>query len=192
MARPSTIPYNEIIAKYQTGQYSITKLSKEYNVSKSTLSEYIKRNNIGVSEQAEQAINHLNKGFSELSKIVSEQDSEHSNEVEIINPTLVVGEILDVVKKNNPQFLAKIQFISNSVLNKCKELLENETLESKDIKNITGALKDINDTLQVIPKPPAIAQQFNFTKQDNTNKNVEIVEKIEFEFMDNDNESESI
>ena len=96
------------------------------------------------------------------------------------------------MKKNNPQFLAKIQFISNSVLNKCKELLENETLESKDIKNITGALKDINDTLQVIPKPPAIAQQFNFTKQDNTNKNVEIVEKIEFEFMDNDNESESI
>ena len=30
--------------------------------------------NIGVSEQAEQAINHLNKGLSELIKIVSEQD----------------------------------------------------------------------------------------------------------------------
>lgn len=182
MARPITIPYNQIIAKYQTGQYSITKLSKEYNVSKSTLSEYIKRNNIGVSEQAEQAINHLNKGFSELSKIVSEQDSEHSKNVEIINPTLVVGEVLDVVKKNNPKLLNALQTISVKVLKECDIFLNNGVESTKDLKNITSALKDINDTFQVIPKPPAIAQQFNFNKQQDNNKNIDF--NVQLEIID--------
>ena len=45
MARKVSIPYKEIMAKYQTGQYSINQLAKEYNVSKGGLSKYIKNNN---------------------------------------------------------------------------------------------------------------------------------------------------
>ena len=48
MARPRSVPYDEIMAKYQTGQYSISQLAKEYNVGKSRLSEYINKNNVRI------------------------------------------------------------------------------------------------------------------------------------------------
>ena len=73
MSRKISIPYKEIIPKYQTGYYSISKLAKEYNISKSTLSKYIKENNVRINERATQAVNALNKGFSTLEKIINER-----------------------------------------------------------------------------------------------------------------------
>ena len=73
MSRKISIPYKEIIPKYQTGYYSISKLAKEYNISKSTLSRYIKENNIRINEQAQHATNALNSGFSALEKIINER-----------------------------------------------------------------------------------------------------------------------
>ncbi len=111
MARPRSVPYDEIMAKYQTGQYSISKLAKEYNVGKSRLSEYINKNNVRVSEQAIHTINTLNSGFSALQKMVSEQVSERPKETqntELIeyqsNNTLIVNEVIEIVKKKNPLF----------------------------------------------------------------------------------------
>lgn len=195
MARPRSVPYDEIMAKYQTGQYSISKLAKEYNVGKSRLSEYINKNNVRVSEQAIHTINTLNSGFSALGKMVSEQVPERPKETqntELIeyqsNNTLIVNEVIEIVKKKNPQFANMFQNVSAKVLKISNELLNNGITDTKDLKNITGAMKDINDTLQVIPKPPAFAQQININKENNNiNNDKEFVKTIEVEVVSNEN-----
>lgn len=193
MARPISIPYDEIMAKYQTGQYSISQLAKEYNVGKSRLSEYINKNNVRVSEQAIHTINTLNSGFSTLEKMVSEQVSERPKETqntELIeyqgNNTLIVNEVIEIVKKRNPAFASIFQNLSGKILKISNELLDNGITDTKDLKNITSAMKDINDTLQVIPKPPAFAQQININKEANNN-NKEFVKTIEVEIVSNEN-----
>ena len=94
MSRKISIPYKEIIPKYQTGYYSISKLAKEYNISKSTLCKYIKENNVRINERATQAVNALNKGFSTLEKIINERPKETQN-TELIeyqgNNTLILN-----------------------------------------------------------------------------------------------------
>lgn len=183
MARLRSIPYNEIIPKYQTGQYSITQLSKEYNISKSTLSEYIKRENVRINEQAKEAINALDSGLKGLNKIINEQINEQSEQPLISqNNTLIVDEVISIVKDRNPQFAHMFQNLSARVLKMSDELLRNGVTNTKDLKNITSAMKDINDTLQVIPKPPAFAQQININKQ-STDKNKEVVKTIEVEII---------
>lgn len=195
MARPRSVPYDEIMAKYQTGQYSISKLAKEYNVGKSRLSEYINKNNVRVSEQAIHTINTLNSGFSALQKMVSEQVPERPKETqdtELIeyqsNNTLIVNEVIEIVKKKNPQFANIFQNLSGKILKISNDLLESGITNTKDLKNITSAMKDINDTLQVIPKPPAFAQQININKENNNiNNNKEFVKHIEVEIVSNEN-----
>lgn len=195
MARPRSVPYDEIMAKYQTGQYSISKLAKEYNVGKSRLSEYINKNNVRVSEQAIHTINTLNSGFSALQKMVSEQIPERPKETqdtELIeyqsNNTLIVNEVIEIVKKKNPQFANIFQNLSGKILKISNDLLESGITNTKDLKNITSAMKDINDTLQVIPKPPAFAQQININKENNNiNNNKEFVKHIEVEIVSNEN-----
>lgn len=193
MARPRSVPYDEIMAKYQTGQYSISQLAKEYNVGKSRLSEYINKNNVRVSEQAIHTINTLNSGFSALEKMVSEQVSERPKETqntELIeyqsNNTLIVNEVIEIVKKKNPQFANIFQNLSGKILKISNDLLDSGITDTKDLKNITSAMKDINDTLQVIPKPPAFAQQININKEVNNN-NKEFVKTIEVEIVSNEN-----
>ena len=195
MARPISVPYDEIMAKYQTGQYSISKLAKEYNVGKSRLSEYINKNNVRVSEQAIHTINTLNSGFSALQKMVSEQVTERPKETqntELIeyqsNNTLIVNEVIEIVKKKNPQFAKIFQNLSGKILKISNDLLDSGITNTKDLKNITSAMKDINDTLQVIPKPPAFAQQININKENNNiNNNKEFVKHIEVEIISNEN-----
>ena len=193
MARPISVPYDEIMAKYQTGQYSISKLAKEYNVGKSRLSEYINKNNVRVSEQAIHTINTLNSGFSALQKMVSEQVTERPKETqntELIeyqsNNTLIVNEVIEIVKKKNPQFANIFQNLSGKILKISNDLLDSGITDTKDLKNITSAMKDINDTLQVIPKPPAFAQQININKEAN-NTSKEFVKTIEVEIVSNEN-----
>ena len=193
MARPISVPYDEIMAKYQTGQYSISKLAKEYNVGKSRLSEYINKNNVRVSEQAIHTINTLNSGFSALQKMVSEQVPERPKETqntELIeyqsNNTLIVNEVIEIVKKKNPQFANIFQNLSGKILKISNDLLDSGITDTKDLKNITSAMKDINDTLQVIPKPPAFAQQININKEAN-NTSKEFVKTIEVEIISNEN-----
>ena len=194
MSRKISIPYKEIIPKYQTGYYTISKLAKDYNISKSTLSKYIKENNIRINEQAQHATNALNKGFSTLEKIINErglQINEHLQntqnkgliDTQNIN-TLIVNEVVNIVKQKNPYFAYIFQDLSNKVLHICNDLLDSGITDTKDLKNITSAMKDINDTLQVIPKPPALAQQININKENNNiNNNKEFVKHIEVEIV---------
>ena len=202
MSRKISIPYKEIIPKYQTGYYSISKLAKEYNISKSTLSRYIKENNIRINEQAQHATNALNKGFSTLEKIINERglqinehlqntqnkgfiDTQNNDLIECKNiNTLIVNEVIEIVKQKNPYFAYIFQDLSNKILHICNDLLDNGITNTKDLKNITSAIKDINDTLQVIPKPPALAQQININKDNNNiNNNKEFVKHIEVEII---------
>ena len=192
MSRKISIPYKEIIPKYQTGQYSISKLAKEYNISKSTLSKYIKENNIRINEQAQYATNALNNGFLALEKIINERDlkinerPKETQDTELIeyqsNNTLIVNEVIEIVKKKNPAFANIFQNLSGKILKISNDLLESGITDTKDLKNITSAMKDINDTLQVIPKPPALAQQININKEVNNN-NKEFVKTIEVEIV---------
>ena len=192
MARPTSVPYKDIIPKYQTGYYTISKLAKEYNISKSTLSRYIKENNIRINEQAQHAANALNSGFSTLEKIINERDLQINEQLQntqnkgLIDTqninTLIVDEVIKIVKDKNPAFANVFQNVSAKVLKISEELLNNGITDTKDLKNITGAMKDINDTLQVIPKPPAFAQQININKEANNN-NKEFVKTIEVEIV---------
>ena len=76
------------------------------------------------------------------------------------------------------------QDLSNKVLKISNDLLDNGITNTKDLKNITSAMKDINDTLQVIPKPPAFAQQININKENNNiNNNKGFVKHIKVEFI---------
>ena len=202
MSRKTSIPYKEIIPKYQTGYYSISKLAKDYNISKSTLSKYIKENNIRINEQAQHATNALNSGFSTLEKIINERglqinehlqntqnkgfiDTQNNDLIECKNiNTLIVNEVIEIVKQKNPYFAYIFQDLSNKILHICNDLLDNGITNTKDLKNITSAIKDINDTLQVIPKPPALAQQININKDNNNiNNNKEFVKHIEVEII---------
>lgn len=194
MSRKISIPYKDIIPKYQTGQYSISQLAKEYNVAKGGLSKYIKENNVRINEQAQHATNALNSGFSALEKIINErglQINEHLQntqnkgliDTQNIN-TLIVSEVLNIVKQKNPYFVYIFQDLSNKILHICNDLLDNGITNTKDLKNITSAIKDINDTLQVIPKPPALAQQININKDNNNiNNNKEFIKHIEVEII---------
>lgn len=181
MARPSKIPYDKIIPKYQTGAYSITKLAKEFKVSKSTLSKYINDNNITVSEQAKDAIVSINSGFSSLRELVSEQINEHPIQ-NVSKGTLIVDEVLHIVRKRNPEFVDAFQTISAKILHISNSIIDNGIKDTKDLKNITSAIKDINDTLQVVPKPPAFAQQININKNNN-NKKSETIKDIKIEIV---------
>ena len=152
MSRKISIPYKEIIPKYQTGYYSISKLAKEYNISKSTLSKYIKENNVRINEHAQHATNALNSGFSTLEKIINERDlkiNEHLQntqnkgfidtqnndltECKNIN-TLIVNEVIEIVKKKNPQFENIFQNLSGKVLKISNDLLDNGITNTKDLK----------------------------------------------------------
>lgn len=198
MARPRSVPYDEIMAKYQTGYYSISQLAKEYNISKGGLCKYIKENNIRINERAQEATNALNKGFSTLEKIINERDlkinerPKETQNTELIeyqsNNTLIVNEVIEIVKKKNPQFANIFQNLSGKILKISNDLLDSGITDTKDLKNITSAMKDINDTLQVIPKPPALAQQININKENNNiNNNKEFVKTIEVEIISNEN-----
>lgn len=171
MSRKISIPYKDIIPKYQTGYYSISQLAKEYNISKSTLSKYIKENNVRINERAQEATNALNEGFSTLEKIINERDlkinerpKETQNkgvidtqnndltECKNIN-TLIVSEVIEIVKQKNPYFAYIFQDLSNKVLKISSDLLDSGITNTKDLKNITSAMKDINDIASYTKTP---------------------------------------
>lgn len=184
MSRPKRKIPQELIAKYQTGAYNVSELSRSYNIPRTTILDFIKQNNIRISDNAKNAINYLNSGFQEVQKIVSDRVSDSV----IVNPNLVVNSIIEDVKRNNPIVANKIQELSLNILQTCEVFLKSGVDETRDLKNITSAIKDINDTLQVIPKPPAIAQQFNFSNQEKERETKKIIEKFEIEFIENENQ----
>lgn len=175
--------YREMSLKYQTGEYGLNELAKIYGVDKGNLSKYFKKNNIKINEKAQNAINNFTRGFNNLNEILVREDNttdyntlnnaEHAN-IEVDknfnttpkyiseNSLALANEVIDIIKRKNPQFATAFQGLSAMMINKSKDILQGEKVTSADINNIAGAMQKMNDTLGVFPKMPTIAQQFNF------------------------------
>lgn len=145
------IDFEEILTRYQTGQYSITQLAKEYGISKSHLSVMIKKQKTQISEHTEQAISHLHTGFKELALAKSEQNGEQ-----------LVQTALDIIQEKNPIFAKSIQVLASKLLKKSVEMVD-MSKSANDLQSLASVMQKVNDTLQVIPKQPT--QQINIHNQ---------------------------
>ena len=186
MSRKKVIIPDELVAKYVTGNYSLNKLAKEYKIPRTTIIDYFNRQGYKVSDNAKEAVSALNNGYYKLNEIIT--DNKVSDNLEL--NTLVVNEVLEIVKSQNPAFAKAIQNVSFKLLKIANEIADTIT-DSKDVKNLTGAIKDINDTLQVIPKPPAFAQQININKESKKEQTAHPEPiKFTYEVVENDRNKE--
>lgn len=213
--KKSNIDYTPIIAKYKTGEYSVRELAKMFDIPRSTLIDYIKKNDIQISQEAKEAIKSLDNGLNILTKIsgrnnantvhptisqnagldsVLKQDTVRpkiSGQVDNFN-TLVTSEVIDIVKRRHPQFASSLTDLGSLIIQRGIQFLTQEDTQPKDLKDIANAMESVNKTLQVIPSTPAIAQQFNFNKEIEKEKGSFENEKIPIEIrivdkpLDND------
>lgn len=173
--------YDKAIAHYCVTDDSCRETAKIFNIPKSSFHDYINRYQITKNPDAISAIDNLNKGFSSIEKLQNRalQNSESNPDKSGINPSLVVSEVLEIVKTKHPAFARSMQGFASKLLMKGFEALE-KAKDPRDLNQLACMLEKINNTLQVIPKPPAIAQQFNFDKEDKT-RIKENIKKIKFE-----------
>ena len=173
--------YKEMCLKYQTGEFTLTELSKIYNIDKGNLSKYFKKHGIQINPQAQKAIKDFTSGFNSLNQVLTRENTtittDTNTDIMANNENLpknnttfgisenslaLANEVIDIVKRKNPQFATAFQGLSAMMINKSKEILQGDKVTSSDINNIAGAMSKMNDTLGVFPKMPTIAQQFNF------------------------------
>lgn len=171
--------------EYQTGQLSLNAISKKYSIPKSTLSRTFNKGNVKPSEKVINAINSLNSGFENMTNFIIESKEEQEKGIKhAVSPTLVCEEAIKIIKSRNPYFANVFQNLSAKILDIANDLLD-EGVNMQEVKDLTIAMKNVNDVLQVIPKPPAIAQQFNFDKnerlKDINQKDNDIKVNIKFE-----------
>lgn len=190
MAKPINKHMKTIALKYQTGLYGLNQLARIYKVDKATISRYFKANNITINQHAKEAISALNRGYMELKNLI-ETENKSTLEVNSTNKGLdinnanmeLVEEVIEVVKKNNPEFARGFQALSYLMIERASEILQGEKVTSGDISNISKAVQNMNDTLGVFPKMPSIAQQININNEKNKNKEESPKEiKIDIEF----------
>lgn len=179
-----------IALKYQTGLYGLNQLARIYKVDKATISRYFKANNITINQHAKEAISALNRGYMELKNLIETENkstlegNSNNKSIDVANANMeLVEEVIEVVKKNNPEFARGFQALSYLMIERASEILQGEKVTSGDISNISKAVQNMNDTLGVFPKMPSIAQQININNEKNKNKeNIQQDIKIDIEF----------
>ena len=191
--------YKEMCLKYQTGEFTLTELSKIYNIDKGNLSKYFKKHGIQVNPQAQKAIKDFTSGFNSLNQVLTRENTTITTDTnaDILannenlpknnttfgiseNSLALANEVIDIIKRKNPQFATAFQGLSAMMINKSKEILQGDKVTSSDINNIAGAMSKMNDTLGVFPKMPTIAQQFNFSEK---NPKTKELPKIDLEIQ---------
>ena len=190
MAKPINKHMKTIALKYQTGLYGLNQLARIYKVYKATISRYFKANNITINQHAKEAISALNRGYMELKNLIETENKSTLDEnstskgLDVANANMeLVEEVIEVVKKNNPEFARGFQALSYLMIERASEILQGEKVTSGDISNISKAVQNMNDTLGVFPKMPSIAQQININNEKNKNKEESPKEiKIDIEF----------
>lgn len=190
MAKPINKHMKTIALKYQTGLYGLNQLARIYKVDKATISRYFKANGITINQHAKEAISALNRGYMELKNLIETEnkstlEGNSTNKVlDVANANMeLVEEVIEVVKKNNPEFARGFQALSYLMIERASEILQGEKVTSGDISNISKAVQNMNDTLGVFPKMPSIAQQININNEKNKNKeNIQQDIKIDIEF----------
>lgn len=186
VGRPTQYNYEVLLSKYSTGQYSIRELAREYNIPRSTLHQYINEKGAKKNTDAVRAVKKLTDGMNALERL---KDPKNGNgeivvqnadgSIRVVDNTLVLNEVIEIIKAKNPVFAKTLQSFSSKLLMKAFELLD-KTDKPSDLNHLAGVLEKVNNTLQVIPKPPAIAQQFNIGKESEASVKREI-KKIVFE-----------
>lgn len=177
--------YDRVLARYQTGNYSIRELSKEFNIPRSTLAQFIKEKSVHKNTDAIKAVKSLTEGANALERLKEgagealKKNTDGSSPVKIVDNSLVVAEVIDIIKTKNPVFAKTLQSFSSKLLMRAFEMLEVADKPS-DLNQLAGVIEKLNNTLQIIPKPPAIAQQFNFNKDEKEKQKTDI-KKIVFE-----------
>lgn len=177
--------YDRVLAMYQTGNYSIRELSKEFNIPRSTLAQYISEKSVHKNTDAIKAVKSLTEGANALERLregageALKKNTDGSSPVKIVDNSLVVAEVIDIIKTKNPVFAKTLQSFSSKLLMRAFEMLEVADKPS-DLNQLAGVIEKLNNTLQIIPKPPAIAQQFNFNKDEKEKQKTDI-KKIVFE-----------
>lgn len=179
MAKPKNKNLENAIIDMQTGQYSLCQIAKKWKIDKATLSREFSKNKTTINQHAKNAIEHTSKGIAELGELLNEPEIKQQLINNLHSP--LVDEVIKLIREKNPQFAKGFQVIGSLILQKSKEILENTAVTSGDLNNISKAVSNINDTLQVVPKSPSIAQQFNFGNKTNQNANNGTL-KVEIEF----------
>lgn len=126
MARKRKIDYELIMSKYVTGKYSIRELAKEFQVSKTSLINYINQNNIKINDHLSSAINHATDAISELSKIINDRPAK-INDRPKSNTETSSESALQIVKGDITEDTQPL--IKSYESDRFKMLVVNETIE---------------------------------------------------------------
>lgn len=189
MPRLKASDWDDISLKYQTGEFGVSELAKRYGVNKSSVSKFIKKNNLLPNENAKAAISEISRGLNHLQEVANADaeiiakatkgNATNADEVAILENGEIkkatfgnyglADEVLNIIKDKNPQFARAIQGLGAKLINRTRELLDAPTITAGDINNLASAVSKVNDTLGVFPKAPSIAQQFNFNQKSGEN-----------------------
>lgn len=101
----------------------------------------------------------------------------HSESIALAN------EVMEIVKRANPQFAQGFQSLSALMIKRSREILESPGVTSADILNIARAVSGMNDTLGVFPKMPTIAQQINIGQKGGASGDQKAID-LKLEFID--------
>lgn len=165
--------------EYETGQLTFSQIVKKYGINKTTLHRKFKNGNTFPNEELIKSMQKVNEALDHMDNYLLEKKAIEANGGRLeLPPSLVCQEAVNIIKKRNPYFADLFQKISDKMLQRANEILETEDTTMQDLKDLSITIKNTNDTLQAIPKPPAIAQQFNFD-----NKRKEKEEKIDREII---------
>lgn len=205
MAKPVNKYMGEIITKYRTGQYKISELARTYGVDKSTISRFIKNNNVVVIQRAknkatiegdcsdlnqrnikklninQRKLDTLNQIVKQTTKdVIVETTAPPIRDIQDLD-NVKTDEIPESVKKETLEFAEGFKAVGLLILQKSIKLLQNENVTAYELTSIAKATQIINDTLNIFPKAPTIAQQININeKNNNDSKEKKIDLEIKF------------
>jgi hypothetical protein len=153
MAKRKIYNWERIKAEYELGKPQAY-LVKKYDIPFSTLSTKIKKDKWRVSEVEVNAI----KGFSEATEVVSEVIANKENTPEKVEALV---ELVDTTLEDNALRInnRKLASMAQGVLLKNKD-----NFNHTNIKNLTGAIRDIEAIANPQPKSQGNVQQSNTTQ----------------------------
>lgn len=147
------IDWNPIIADYQTGQYSITKLAQKYEVSKSTLSVKVKELDGEITEQAKAVIQGFDDSIEQLSNIRNEHPE-------------IAEKIVDIVTQKHPEFKKAMVSLSAKLFNRMMKIADEAT--ATEIPRLAKGMQTITDTLGVSQRHAPKIEVANTNAQQNS------------------------
>ena len=128
------IDWTPILADYQTGQYSISKLAEKHGVSKSTLSERVKDLDRTVQDKAKAVVQSFDDSIEQLIELRTEQP-------------IVAQKVVDVVTQKHPEFKKAMVALSSKLFNRMLKIADEAT--ASDIPQLAKGMQTITDTLGV-------------------------------------------